>query len=140
LYHPITSRRCPKPNHPAVQTLTPSKSEPPLPRNRYCSTQSLYFPKSCHSKKEKKSCGGVVAITSRESLARGINCQVTKLIGKVAGSSPAHGLSLLVGDEDAIHKHGYSFCQLFLYIEASNTTEIIRGYVSHNSTTCRYCR
>jgi hypothetical protein len=60
-----------------------------------------------------------VAIIFRKSLARGINCRATKLIGKVAGSSPAHGLSLLVGDEDAIHKHGYSFCRLFLYIGAS---------------------
>jgi hypothetical protein len=80
-----------------------------------------------------------VAIISRESLARGINCRVTKLIGKVAGSSPAHGLSLLVGDEDAIHKHGDSFCRLFLYIEMANTTETTRGYVSHNSTTSRHC-
>jgi hypothetical protein len=74
-----------------------------------------------------------VAIIFRKSLARGINCRATKLIGKVAGSSPAHGLSLLVGDEDAIHKHGYSFCRLFVYIEMPNTTETIQGYVSHYS-------
>jgi hypothetical protein len=81
-----------------------------------------------------------VAITSRKSLARGINCLVTKLIGRVAASSPAHGLSLLVGDEDAIHKHGYSVCRMLLNIEASNRTEIIRGYISHYSTTSQHRR
>jgi hypothetical protein len=128
-------------SHPDVarnQTIQLSKlSHHPSPSPRYhaiatVSRKSLYFQIPCHSNKEK-SCGGVVAITSRESLARGINCQVTKLIGKVAGSSPAHGLSLLVGDEDAIHKHGYSFCRLFVYIEMPNTTETIQGYVSHYS-------
>jgi hypothetical protein len=54
LYHPTTSRRCPKLNHPAVETLTPPKSEPQLPPSRYCSTQSLYFPNILSLRQEKK--------------------------------------------------------------------------------------
>jgi hypothetical protein len=49
---------------------------------------------------------------------------VAKAIRRVAGSSPAHGLTLLVGDEDAIYKHGCSFCRLFLFNEVSNTTGV----------------
>jgi hypothetical protein len=54
LYHPITSRRCPKPNHPAVQTLTPPKSKPSLPRNRYCLTQVFIFPNTLSLQQGKK--------------------------------------------------------------------------------------
>jgi hypothetical protein len=46
-----------------------------------------------------------------------------------------------VGDEDAIYKHGYSFCRLLLYHEASDTIEIRRGGISHIPAISRYrCR